>query len=61
MVGSVGAKVPYGEVDPTVDAIHHALESDEGDAARRRIEARFPLRRRAEGLESEVRRLLDSA
>jgi len=58
VVGVVGQKVRYGDVDETVEAIRDALNSQESVAARERIRTMFPLNKRKQRLEMEVRGLM---
>lgn len=48
VVGDTGEYAPFGDIEATADAVRRALESDRGAAARRRVEANFPIARRRE-------------
>ena len=49
-IGDAGFYVPYGDVEATVEAIKKALKSDNGKAARERIQKMFPIERREKEL-----------
>ena len=49
-IGDAGSYVPYGDVEATVEAIKKALKSDNGKAARERIQKMFPIERREKEL-----------
>jgi len=59
VVADTGIYVPYGEPAATADGIKSALESDKGRTARKRVEERFSLVQRREGLLQAVSDLLD--
>jgi glycosyltransferase involved in cell wall biosynthesis len=58
VVGDTGMYVPYGDSAATAEAIKHAMESQNGGAARQRIKTMFSFEKRREALLKAVNDLL---
>jgi len=58
VIGNQGRIVPYGDVGETVTAVREVYPNADGNAARARIQACYPLDRREQSLKMEISQLL---
>ena len=58
VIGNQGRIVPHGDVGRTVAAVREIYSNPDGNAARARIQACYPLNRREQNLKMEISQLL---